>query len=82
MEYDWNQQVEIKLLDLNYRTYSHCSIIKQGLPQGSMHGPCQSKPTLLADGTSIIISYPEMEYLQNCMSDAFKASKLASTVDK
>jgi hypothetical protein len=23
-----------------------------------------------------------MEYLQNCMSDAFKASKLASTVDK
>jgi hypothetical protein len=50
----------------------------------------QSKPVSFADDdTSIIISRPEMDYLQNCMNDVFssfnkwfKANKLALNFDR
>jgi hypothetical protein len=33
--------------------------------------PCQSKCTLFADDTNIIISHPEIDCFQKCMNDFF-----------
>jgi hypothetical protein len=84
--HDRNQHVEIKSPDSNNSTYSNCSIIKHGIPQGSIPGPLlfltyindlhptinsQSKPTLFADDIKIIISHPQINCFQNCMNDVF-----------
>jgi hypothetical protein len=98
------QKVEIKSPNTNYNTHSEWGIVNHGVMKSLALSPLlfliyindlpatinsQSKTILFADDTSIIITHPELVYLQNIMNDVFvnlnkwyKANKLAQNFDK
>jgi hypothetical protein len=79
-----------KIMNLNYKTYSHWGITKHRVPQGWIPCPLlfltyinnlpatinlQSKPILSANNTRII-SHPETNYFQNCTNVFATLNKL------